>query len=1029
MARPPSPSYPPSVSLTPTTPPPSILSSFNPSSLSLPLLYPLPQVIPLAVRSPYLGTYLQDGPDKDLTEMSPRFWTGTPIGWNGLIRVDGHVFNWMGNYSHWPAANNTRFEFTPSSSKFTFAIGPPPSPEDQDQSVPQPPKLYLTANFLSPITPNDPFRQSLPFSYLSLTVESADQEPHQVQLYTDINGLWCADDESLPVEWSTHHSKDSEQNLTPRSSWQAMEIRLVDQQPFVERDDRILHGGVWFSSMSFDEDRIQTTYTAGQDANLTRTQFSQLGRLDLPINQTFRPIRTRSTPPPPHHHPNADRRRHESDEESIIDEPILAWAHSFGRISPQRSLNSRSILLTIGHVRSPLVRYMTADENVVELEPLWTSRFKNVTEMIEFHLLDYYHILAATQSWDSQLYADADRVHSRAYAHILAVSTRQIFMAIEATRADYDGTETLTSTDSILVDGTSTMMMLKEVSSNGNCQTVDVITPMLPFLIYAIPRMIPQLLEPIFRYIATGLYQPKPTPHDLGDHYPNATGRNDYIYANLPLEESGNLLAMVLACLRLDSCQDQAQTYYHILVQWADWLIENTLYPDDQRSTDDFFGPTPNQTSLVVKGIMGLRSMSEISSSLGQANDSTRYHSKAIEFSKKLLKLGVSEDRTHMLGFYGNQSSWSTQYNLFFDRLFNFNLFPNWVYEMQDQWYLAKAVPGGFGPPLDSRSENRAKTDWLMWAAGASRSNVTRGMFVDGLYKYVRQTDNMVFGDLISLDGGWSVGFLTRPVVGGHFSLLGLDTMSSKPSFTSHRKLFGSLDVDALIDRLGRQKEKVLGYGRTPNGQKFISCLGLVFLFFFGYRILSRWLNRRRSRKSKELYRSVIENYGDDDDDGDGNGDDREVGYLHRVRRRSKSLLRSLGSTGHQTKHGITSQEEEEDRDRSRSLKLFELGGSRRTRRRSDDRDDQQELSIGLLSRARGRGEGDEEGEPRRSSRVVIPLKDDTPFRLTDESDDDDDRDGVRDDQDDDDTDPSRHRSRSLQSQADWDLGLVPASS
>ncbi|KAI9627652.1 hypothetical protein KEM48_012116 [Puccinia striiformis f. sp. tritici PST-130] len=64
------------------------------------------------------------------------------------------------------------------------------------------------------------------------------------------------------------------------------------------------------------------------------------------------------------------------------------------------------------------------------------------------------------------------------------------------------------------------------------------------------------------------------------------------------------------------------------------------------------------------------------------------------------------------------------------------------------------AAGGKYGPPLDYRSLNRAKTDWLMWAAGASVSNVTRGMFIDGLSAYIRHTDNKVFGDLISLDGG-----------------------------------------------------------------------------------------------------------------------------------------------------------------------------------------------------------------------------------------------------------------------------------
>ncbi|POW04796.1 hypothetical protein PSTT_10157 [Puccinia striiformis] len=684
----------------------------------------LPTVVPLAVRSPYLGTYLQDGTDKDITEFSPRFWTGTPIGWNGLIRVDGHVFSWMGNLTHWPAANNTRFEHTASSSIFSFEIGPP---HDSDQESPaEPAKVNLEATFLSPITPHDPFRQSLPLSYLSLTVSSADGQPHEVELYTDINGLWCTDDEGMEVEWTTY-TKDYKNQRVPRPSWTTMELKLSHQQPFVEQDDRILHGGIWYSAMTFDEDRIKQTHSAGQDGNLTRSTFAQTGQLDLQSNQTFRPIRTRIP-----FEQNSNNTQNEEEEEKpstiIVDEPVLGWAHSFGYVSPQRSYNSRTVIMSIGHIRTPVAQYMTAEEKVVELEPLWTSRFKNETELIEFHLFDYNHVLTASQSWNTQLYTDASRVHSQEYGHILAISTRTNLHGIESVRADYPGTEDFSSSPSLLVDGTSTMTMLKEISSNGNCQTVDVIAPMLPFLIYTAPQLIPQLLEPIFRYISTGLYKPIPTPHDLGDHYPNATGRNDFVYANLPLEESGNFLNMVLA-FKTGTCQHQAKSYYNILVKWADWLIENTLYPDDQRSTDDFFGPTPNQTSLVVKGIMGLRSMSEISISLGQKNDSIRYLDKANEFTLEFLKIGVAKDHTHILGCYGNETSWSTQYNLYFDKLFGFKTFADWVYEMQDQWYMVQAAGGKYGPPLDYRSLNRAKTDWL---------------------------NNKVFGDLISLDGGWS---------------------------------------------------------------------------------------------------------------------------------------------------------------------------------------------------------------------------------------------------------------------------------
>ncbi|PLW23837.1 hypothetical protein PCASD_10623 [Puccinia coronata f. sp. avenae] len=66
-------------------------------------------------------------------------------------------------------------------------------------------------------------------------------------------------------------------------------------------------------------------------------------------------------------------------------------------------------------------------------------------------------------------------------------------------------TKDIWSAHSILVNGTSTMTMLKEISSNRNCQTMDVIAPCSPSWSTRFPHLVPLLLEPVFRYIATRL--------------------------------------------------------------------------------------------------------------------------------------------------------------------------------------------------------------------------------------------------------------------------------------------------------------------------------------------------------------------------------------------------------------------------------------------------------------------------------------------------------------------------------------------
>lgn len=44
----------------------------------------------------------------------------------------------------------------------------------------------MNITFLSPLTPTDMMRQSLPFSYLDVVVSSSDGTAHDVQLYADV---------------------------------------------------------------------------------------------------------------------------------------------------------------------------------------------------------------------------------------------------------------------------------------------------------------------------------------------------------------------------------------------------------------------------------------------------------------------------------------------------------------------------------------------------------------------------------------------------------------------------------------------------------------------------------------------------------------------------------------------------------------------------------------------------------------------------------------------------------------------------
>jgi uncharacterized protein (DUF608 family) len=68
--------------------------------------------------------------------------------------------------------NQTAFEYTSTRSTFTMTVNG---------------EVELKAKFLSPVTPDDLMRSSLPYSYLEVEVRSTDGKTHDVQLYTDIS--------------------------------------------------------------------------------------------------------------------------------------------------------------------------------------------------------------------------------------------------------------------------------------------------------------------------------------------------------------------------------------------------------------------------------------------------------------------------------------------------------------------------------------------------------------------------------------------------------------------------------------------------------------------------------------------------------------------------------------------------------------------------------------------------------------------------------------------------------------------------
>ncbi|KAF2091372.1 glutaminase GtaA [Saccharata proteae CBS 121410] len=667
-----------------------------------------PPALPLAVKSPYLSTWLNAGSDGGnggyLPGEWPVFWSNQITGWTGLIRVDGTTYTWLGDPVGPALATQTSYEYTSTRSIVKIDVDG---------------KVDMTITFLSPVTPNDLKRQSLIFSYMRVEVASSDGNTHDVQLYSDISAEWISGDRSNIAQWDYGNEDDIAYHKVYRQT----------QQLFSEVSDQTEYGNWYYATDSVSN----LTYQSGAD-NTVRGQFEDNGVL-----------------------PNSQ----DSDYRAINDDyPVFGFAKDLGSLSS----SSVSTLFTIGLCQEDAVQFDGAS-GVVPLKSLWTSYFSSDIDALSFFHKDYCTSSDLSTSLDNQIESDSLSAAGQDYLTITSLSVRQ----------------TLGATQLV---GTPDMpyLFLKEISSDGNVQTVDVIFPSHPFFLYANPNLLKYLLDPLFVNQESGQYPNNYSMHDLGASYPNGTGHPDGNDEQMPLEECGNMLIMTLAYAQRAKDNDYLSQHYNILRQWTSYLVDEALYPANQISTDDFAGALANQTNLALKGIIGINAMATIAQLTGNTADATNYANISRTYIQKWQQLAtVPANGTvpaHTSLAYGDTDSHGLLYNLYANSELGFDLVPQEVYDMQSAFY--PTVELTYGVPLDTRHDY-TKGDWELFTAAIASAS-TRAMFIKDLATWINETPtNRPLTDLYDANTGDYPGidFVARPVVGGSFALLALQGLGN----------------------------------------------------------------------------------------------------------------------------------------------------------------------------------------------------------------------------------------------------------
>ena len=492
------------------------------------------------------------------------------------------------------------------------------------------------------------------------------------------------------------------------------------QLAFSETADQTDYGYYYWATKNV----ANLTYQSGADTSV-RTNFATNGKLPDTQDTNYRAIQ------------NAY--------------PVFGLAVDLGSVGT----TAVSTLFVIGLAQQQAIQFDGAN-GIVSLPSLWTSYYSTDLAALSFFYNDY---ATSESNFDSQLKTDAVAAGGQDYLTITSLAARHAFAATQ-----------------LVGTPTKTYIFLKEISSDGNTQTVDIIFPFHPILLYGNPGLLKLLLDPLFENQEAGQYPHQYSMHDLGSHYPNATGHPLGNDEQQPLEECGNMLIMTLAYAQRKQDTAYLTQHYKILQQWTQYLIQEALYPANQISTDDFAGSLANQTDLALKGMIGIEAMAVIANLTGNAADGANYTAIAHSYITQWQDLGVAHNANppHTALNYGANDTFGLLYNLYSDRELGLNLVPQSIYDMQSAFY--PTVSNKYGVPLDTR-HSYTKDDWQMFAAAVA-SKSTQAQAISKLAAFINETPiNRAFPDLYDTVTGDNNGipqFVARPAQGGTFALLAL---------------------------------------------------------------------------------------------------------------------------------------------------------------------------------------------------------------------------------------------------------------
>jgi hypothetical protein len=498
-------------------------------------------------------------------------------------------------------------------------------------------------------------------------------------------------------------------------------IQLAAQQPFVEHSEMAAWGTAVFST----EQRAAVSYESGASTTVRRG-FATSGTLANSSDGNFRAIDNNT--------------------------PVFALAHHLSVVGAV----AVSVSWSLGHFASPAVQYLGQS-----LDPLWTKYWGSWEEVVDGFLASASETRTRAADLDAEVTTRATQVGGDGYAALCALALRQAYGACQL----------------VVGLGGEPWAFLKEISSDDDISTADVIFDSCAVWLDLDPGYIPMLLEPLLYYAASAEWTENYAPHSLG-HWPLAAGNPTGASSEpMPIGDTGALVVMSAvysARVPAATARPFLSRYEQLWDRWAELLASQLPSPPPQLTTIDYLRSQTGNNNLAVLGLVGLAATGQLAEHLGDTDKAGSRLAQAKVLAGEWAKLAVDPSGEHVVTNKGGTDTWPDLYNAFWDSALGTDLVPVSLTAKQAAWYLSHMDI--FGIPVESQTPTLARVDQQLATAAWLYGYPVGPKLVDAVFKYVGNTELLapmpdtydpVTGSLRA-----QFNWRARPVVGAVFSLL-----------------------------------------------------------------------------------------------------------------------------------------------------------------------------------------------------------------------------------------------------------------